>query len=89
MLVVARRPVSRTTGLSRPAGGLRGRSFAAAGLAASVVVGLGGAVSGSSAVSAGAQASSVSVGTSSGATLNAAVPRPGARVAVAVVYRRP
>lgn len=88
-LVGARRPVSRTTGGARSSGRLRGRSVAAAGFAASVVVGLGGAISGSSAVTAGAQTPSVSSGFSAGAPLDAAVARPGARVAVAVVYRRP
>jgi hypothetical protein len=88
-LVGARRPVSHATGGPRSSGRLRGRSVVAAGFAASVVVGLGGAVSGSAAVSAGAQTSSTSSGFSVGIPLDAAVPRPGARVAVAVVYRRP
>jgi len=88
-LVGARRPAARAVGTSRSSGRVRGRSVAAAGFAASVVVGLGGAVSGSSVVTAGEQTSSVSVGTSVGVSLHAAVPRPGSRVAVAVVYRRP
>jgi hypothetical protein len=88
-LVGARRPMSRTTGGPRYPGRLRGRSVAAAGFAASVVVGLGGAVSGSAAVAAGAQTSSVSPSFLAGTPLDAAVARPGARVAVAVVYRRP
>jgi hypothetical protein len=91
-LVGARRPASRATGAPRSSGRVRVRSVAAAGFAASVVVGLGGAVSGSSAVSAGAQTGptlSVSSGTSVGIPIDAAVHRPGSRVAVAVVYRRP
>ena len=91
-LAGARRPVSRTSGGPRPSLRLRGRSVAAAGFAASVVVGLGGAVTGSTASSAGAQPSSVSSSTTTSAgavSIDATIPRPGIRVAVAVVYRRP
>jgi hypothetical protein len=79
----------------------RNRTVAAAGFAASVVVGLGGAISGSAAVT--ATAGSVgATGPSAPTTLpsnavslvaaipaGAVVPRPSGRVAVSVVYRRP
>jgi len=78
----------------------RNRTVAAAGFAASVVVGLGGAISGSAAIT--ATAGSVGApGPSAPTTLptnavslvaipaGAVVPRPSGRVAVSVVYRRP
>ncbi|HEY0869863.1 MAG TPA: hypothetical protein VGD55_05675 [Acidothermaceae bacterium] len=75
--------------------------MAAAGFAASVVVGLGGAISGSVAVtgtagSVGAAGPGAPTTTLPAAALSvvaepavAVVPRPGGRVAVSVVYRRP
>ncbi|HTC69612.1 MAG TPA: hypothetical protein VK662_08595 [Acidothermaceae bacterium] len=76
----------------------RNRTVAAAGFAASVVVGLGGAISGSVAVTATAGSASAN-GPSAPTTsptnaviaipVSAVVPRPGGRVAVSVVYRRP
>lgn len=79
----------------QPAGRqLRTRSVAAAGFAASVVVGFSGALSGSAAVSSGAAASGSTPSAqftvaALGSPTSAVVPRPGARVAVSVVYRRP
>jgi hypothetical protein len=79
----------------------RNRTVAAAGFAASVVVGLGGAISGSVAVTATAGSvgatgpSAPTALPTDGVSLVAAipagavVPRPGGRVAVSVVYRRP
>jgi hypothetical protein len=78
----------------------RNRTVAAAGFAASVVVGLGGAISGSVAVTA-TSGSVGATGPSAPTTLptsavslvsipaGAVVPRPSGRVAVSVVYRRP
>ena len=69
------------------------RTVAAAGFAASVVVGFSGAISGSAAVSSGAGTSATTPSAFSaaalGAPISAVVPRPGDRVAVSVVYRRP
>jgi hypothetical protein len=69
------------------------RTIAAAGFAASVVVGFSGALSGSAAVSSGVATSATTPSAFSaaalGAPISAVVPRPGARVAVSVVYRRP
>ena len=76
----------------------RNRTVAAAGFAASVVVGLGGAISGSVAVTAtagsvGAPGPSVptTLPTNAGIAIPVAavVTRPGGRAAVSVVYRRP
>jgi anti-sigma factor RsiW len=88
------------TGVPAPNRRPRNRTVAAAGFAASVVVGLGGAISGSAAVT--ATAGSVgAAGPTAPTTLPATalsaiaepalavVPRPGGRVAVSVVYRRP
>lgn len=86
-------PVSLKTG--RPAAGRRAavRSVAAAGFAASVVVGLGGAVSGSAApAAAGARTSAPTDTGRTAVTLTALdtpVRRPEGRTPVSVVYRRP
>jgi hypothetical protein len=80
---------------SRPAAGRRAavRSVAAAGFAASVVVGLGGAVSGSAApAAAGARTAAPSETARTAVTLTALdtpVRRPEGRMPVSVVYRRP
>jgi len=88
------------TGLPAPNRRPRNRTVAAAGFAASVVVGLGGAISGSAAVT-GNAGSVGAAGTTAPTSLPvtalsviaepaaAVVPRPGGRVAVSVVYRRP
>jgi hypothetical protein len=69
---------------------VRPRSVAAAGFAASVVVGFSGAISGSAAVPAGVgAATSAFPAVDLGTPISAVVPRPGARTAVSVVYRRP
>jgi hypothetical protein len=91
------RRLLRRTGPSRPlrtgqpAGRrVRTRSVAAAGFAASVVVGFSGAISGSAAVPTGVgAATSAFPAVDLGAPISAVVPRPGARTAVSVVYRRP
>ena len=88
------------TGVPAPNRRPRSRTVAAVGFAASVVVGLGGAGSGSVAVTATAgavgAAGPTAPTTSPTSTLSAiaepvaaVVPRPGGRVAVSVVYRRP
>ena len=101
--LLGRTPPSRPLKTGVPATNRRprNRTVAAAGFAASVVVGLGGAISGSAAVT--ATAGSVGApGPSAPTTLpsnavslvtaipaGAVVPRPSGRVAVSVVYRRP
>jgi hypothetical protein len=92
--LLGRTAPSRPLRTGQPAGRrAHPRTVAAAGFAASVVVGLSGAISGSAAVSSGAGASattpSVFTAAALGAPISAVVPRPGARVAVSVVYRRP
>jgi hypothetical protein len=71
----------------------RTRTVAAAGFAASVVVGFSGAISGSAAVSTGVGASATTPSAFSAAALgepiSAVVPRPTVRLAASVVYRRP
>ena len=71
----------------------RTRTVAAAGFAASVVVGFSGAISGSAAVSSGVGASATTPSAFSAAALgtpiSAVLPRPNTRLAVSVVYRRP
>ena len=68
----------------------RTRTVAAAGFAASVVVGFSGAISGSAAVPTGVgAATSAFPAVNLGAPISVVVPRPGARTAVSVVYRRP
>ena len=89
--LVGRTAPSRPLRTGQPAGRrTRTRTVAAAGFAASVVVGFSGAVSGSAAVSssAGSVPSAFSA-TELGAPISAVVPRPNARTAVSVVYRRP
>jgi hypothetical protein len=82
---------SRPLRTGQPAGRrVRTRSVAAAGFAASVVVGFSGAISGSAAVPTGVgAATSAFPAVDLGAPISAVVPRPGARTAVSVVYRRP
>ena len=89
--LVGRTPPSRPLRTGQPAGRrARTRTVAAAGFAASVVVGFSGAVSGSAAVSSGADlAPSAFSAAGVGTPISAVVPRPGARTAVSVVYRRP
>jgi len=89
--LVGRTAPSRPLRTGQPAGHrARTRTVAAAGFAASVVVGFSGAVSGSAAVSSGADpAPSAFSAAALGAPISAVVPRPGARTAVSVVYRRP
>jgi hypothetical protein len=69
------------------------RTVAAAGLAASVMVGLGGGVTGSSASGSGAPTqlpqTSASPSTAQSVSLDIPAPRPYVRTAVSVVYRRP
>jgi hypothetical protein len=88
------------TGVPAPNRRPRNRTVAAAGFAASVVVSLGGAISGSAAVTgtagsvgaAGTIAPTAPPATALSAIAEpavAVVPRPGGRVAVSVVYRRP
>jgi hypothetical protein len=88
------------TGVPAPNRRPRNRTVAAAGFAASVVVGLGGAMSGSVAVTTTAGAvgaagpaapttSPTNVLSAIAEPAAAVVPRPGGRVAVSVVYRRP
>jgi len=91
------------TGVPAPNRRPRNRTVAAAGFAASVVVGLGGAISGSAAVTgtagsvgAAGPAAPTAPTTQPANALSAlaepavaVVPRPGGRVAVSVVYRRP
>jgi hypothetical protein len=69
----------------------RARSVAAAGFAASVVVGLGAGVSGSSSVASGAGTvpQSGSTSTLTGVPIGMTLSRPANRAAVSVVYRRP
>jgi hypothetical protein len=85
-----RRPVPLRPARLAAARRVGARSVVAASFAASVVVGLGGAVSGSSAASAGR---TVSPATATSATtvalIGPAVPRPAGRPSVSVVYRRP
>jgi hypothetical protein len=92
--LLGRTAPSRPLRTGQPAGRrVRTRTVAAAGFAASVVVGFSGAISGSAAVSSGAGASATTpsafAAAALGAPISAVVPRPGARVAVSVVYRRP
>jgi len=92
--LLGRTAPSRPLRTGQPAGRRpRTRTVAAAGFAASVVVGFSGAISGSAAVSTGVGASGGSPSATSAAALGtpipAVVPRPGSRVAVSVVYRRP
>jgi hypothetical protein len=92
--LLGRTAPSRPIRTGQPAGRrVRTRTVAAAGFAASVVVGFSGAISGSAAVSSGAGSSPTSPSAFSaaalGASISAVVPRPGARLAVSVVYRRP
>jgi hypothetical protein len=86
-----RTATSRPLRTGQPAGRrVRTRSVAAAGFAASVVVGFSGAISGSAAVPTGVgAATSAFPAVDLGAPISAVVPRPGARTAVSVVYRRP
>lgn len=90
--LLGRTAPSRPLRTGQPAGRrVHPRSVAAAGFAASVVVGFSGAISGSAAVPAGVGASATSVfpAAALGEPISAVVPRPNARVAVSVVYRRP
>jgi hypothetical protein len=89
--LIGRTAPSRPLRTGQPAGRRpRTRTVAAAGFAASVVVGLSAAISGSAAVSSGAgTAPSAFSAAALGAPISAVVPRPGARTAVSVVYRRP
>ncbi len=89
--LLGRTAPSRPLRTGQPAGRRpRTRTVAAAGFAASVVVGFSGAISGSAAVPTGAgAATSAFPAAALGAPISAVVPRPGARTAVSVVYRRP
>jgi hypothetical protein len=90
--LLGRTAPSRPLRTGQPAGRrARTRSVAAAGFAASVVVGFSGAISGSAAVPTGVGASATLAfpAAAVGAPISAVVPRPGARNAVSVVYRRP
>jgi hypothetical protein len=89
--LVGRTAPSRPLRTGQPAGrGVRTRSVAAAGFAASVVVGFSGAISGSAALPTGVgAATSVFPAIGAAVPISAVVPRPGARTAVSVVYRRP
>ena len=89
--LLGRTAPSRPLRTGQPAG-RRGhtRTVAAAGFAASVVVGFSGAISGSAAVPTGVGASASAFPAAAvGEPISAVVPRPGARTAVSVVYRRP
>ena len=89
--LLGRTAPSRPLRTGQPAGRrVRTRTVAAAGFAASVVVGFSGAISGSAAVPTGVgAATSAFPAVDLGAPISAVVPRPGARTAVSVVYRRP
>jgi hypothetical protein len=90
--LLGRTAPSRPLRTGQPAGRRpRTRTVAAAGFAASVVVGFSGAISGSAAVPTGVGASATAAFPVSavGEPISAVVPRPGARTAVSVVYRRP
>lgn len=89
--LLGRTAPSRPLRTGQPAGRrVRTRSVAAAGFAASVVVGFSGAISGSAAAPTGVgAATSAFPAVDLGAPISAVVPRPGARTAVSVVYRRP
>jgi hypothetical protein len=90
--LIGRTPPSRPLRTGQPTSRRpRTRTVAAAGFAASVVVGFSGAISGSAAIPAGVGASATSAfpAAALGAPISAVVPRPGARTAVSVVYRRP
>ncbi|HZV26388.1 MAG TPA: hypothetical protein VFG00_08855 [Acidothermaceae bacterium] len=89
--LLGRTAPSRPLRTGQPAGRrVRPRSVAAAGFAASVVVGFSGAISGSAAVPTGVgAATSAFPAVDLRAPISAVVPRPGARTAVSVVYRRP
>jgi hypothetical protein len=85
-----RRPVPLRPARLAAARRVGARSVVAASFAASVVVGLGGTVSGSSAASAGRTVSPAAAASATTvALIGAAVPRPAARPSVSVVYRRP
>jgi hypothetical protein len=89
--LMGRTAPSRPLRTGQPAGRrVRTRTVAAAGFAASVVVGFSGAISGSAAVPTGVgAATSAFPAASLGTPISAVVPRPSARTAVSVVYRRP
>jgi hypothetical protein len=88
--LLGRSAPSRPLRTGQPAGRVRTRSVAAAGFAASVVVGFSGAISGSAAVPTGVGvATSAFPAVAVGEPISGVVPRPGARTAVSVVYRRP
>jgi hypothetical protein len=90
--LIGRAAPSRPLRTGQPAGRrVRPRTVAAAGFAASVVVGFSGAISGSAAVPTGVGAAGTSAfpAAAVGSPISAVVPRPGARNAVSVVYRRP
>ncbi|HEY3923846.1 MAG TPA: hypothetical protein VGL75_04730 [Acidothermaceae bacterium] len=89
--LVGRSAPSRPLRTGQPAGRrARTRTVAAAGFAASVVVGFSGAISGSAALPTGVgAATSVFPSVAVAVPISAVVPRPGARTAVSVVYRRP
>jgi hypothetical protein len=92
--LLGRTPPSRPLRTGQPAyRRTRTRTVAAAGFAASVVVGFSGAVSGSAAVSSGVGASATTPSAFSvaalGAPISAVIPRPSVRLAASVVYRRP
>jgi hypothetical protein len=91
---VGRTPPSRPLRTGQPAyRRTRTRTVAAAGFAASVVVGFSGAISGSAAVSSGVGASATTPSAFSpaalGTPISAVLPRPNVRLAASVVYRRP